>query len=57
MRKLLPFLGILILVMSLAVLAWSYWPSERETRVQPISPSELTLPTPQSHLIHFYLAA
>jgi hypothetical protein len=48
MKRLRLFLGIVILAGSLAILIWSYWPVPRETRVQPISPSEMQLPTPES---------
>jgi hypothetical protein len=48
MKKLRLFLGVVILVVSIALLAWSYWPAARETRIQPISPSEMQLPTPSS---------
>ncbi|MEW6403880.1 MAG: hypothetical protein AB1649_18960 [Chloroflexota bacterium] len=48
MKRFRYFLGIIILVASLALLIWSYWPVPRETRVQPISPSEMQLPTPEA---------
>ncbi|HEX2989251.1 MAG TPA: hypothetical protein VHO49_01175 [Anaerolineales bacterium] len=41
-------LGLLILGISLSLLAWGFWPARRETRVQPIPPVELQLPTPAS---------
>jgi hypothetical protein len=50
MKKIRLALGIMILIISLTILLWSFWPIQRETRVLPISPSEMTLPTPQSHL-------
>ena len=49
-KKLRLALAILILVISVALLAWGFAPTRRETRVQPISPSELQLPTPESLL-------
>ncbi len=45
-------LGILLLGVSLALLIWSFRPLGRETRTQPISPSDLQLPTPVSLLIY-----
>lgn len=44
-------LGLLIIVLSLALLIWGFMPLERVTRTQPISPADLQLPTPSSLLI------
>ena len=44
-------LGLLILMISMALLVWGLWPSRREIRTQPISPTELQLPTPASFQI------
>jgi hypothetical protein len=41
-------LGITILILSMALLVWGFLPARRETRTQPISPTELQLPTPVS---------
>ena len=41
-------LGILILAVSIALLVWGYRPLGRETLTNPISPSDLQLPTPIS---------
>jgi hypothetical protein len=38
----------MILVISIALLIWGFAPTRRETRVQPIPPSELQLPTPDA---------
>ena len=46
MRKLRIVLGITLLLISCALLAWGFWPVQRERHVLPISPSEMTLPTP-----------
>ena len=43
-------LGILILAVSISLLIWGFWPARRETRIQPIAPAELQLPTPASFL-------
>jgi len=51
MKRLRLFLGIIILVFSITLLAWSYWPAARETRTQSISPAEMQLPTPSSLLL------
>jgi hypothetical protein len=44
--KLRGFLAAVILVLSLAMLVWSYWPAARETRVVELPAAELSLPTP-----------
>ena len=43
-------LGAIILIVSLAILLWGSLPVRREIRTQPISPTELQLPTPTSFL-------
>jgi hypothetical protein len=48
MKRIRLALAILILTISLTLLIWGFWPAQRETRVQPISPSEMQLPTPSS---------
>jgi len=50
MRRVRIIVGILILTVSIALLIWAYKPLERETRTQPLNPSELQLPTPISLL-------
>ena len=50
MRRVRMILGVLILVASIALLIWAYKPPKRETRTQPIAPSDLQLPTPISFL-------
>lgn len=47
-RKVRIILGLLILLVSLSLLVWGFLPARRETRVQPIPPAELQLPTPAS---------
>ena len=54
-RKIRILLGILILIISISLLIWSFAPTRRETRIQNLSPSEMELPTPSS--FHFELAA
>ncbi|HLO14095.1 MAG TPA: hypothetical protein VK206_04640 [Anaerolineales bacterium] len=44
-------LGIIILVISIVLLIWGFSPSRHEIRTQPISPTELQLPTPASFRI------
>ena len=51
-RRIRIILGIIILVISISMLIWGLMPPERETRTQPISPSDLQLPTPISLLIN-----
>ena len=48
MRQLRTALGIVILAISLILLVWGFWPTRREVLTQPISPTELQLPTPIS---------
>jgi len=43
-KKIRLFLAFVILVVSISLLVWSYAPNPRETRTQPISPSEMQLP-------------
>lgn len=54
MKPLRLSLAIILLTVSLALLIWGFWPAKRETRVQPISPSEMTLPTPQSFILDLW---
>jgi hypothetical protein len=46
MKKIRLFLSILILTISIALLIWGYAPNPRETRIQPIAPTEMQLPVP-----------
>lgn len=48
MRRVRIFVGITILILSIALLVWGMLPARRETRLQPISPTDLQLPTPAS---------
>lgn len=47
-RRLRIVVGILILALSLTLLIWGLIPLDRVTRTQPISPSDLQIPTPTS---------
>lgn len=47
-RRLRVLLGILILALSLTLLVWGLVPLDRITRTEPVSPSDLQLPTPTS---------
>ena len=49
-RRIRILLGIIILGISISLLIWGFAPTRHETRVQPISPAELQLPTPTSLL-------
>lgn len=51
-RRIRIILGIAVLILSIALLLWGLLPPKREIRTQPISPSELQLPTPSSFLIY-----
>lgn len=50
MRRIRIVLGVAILVISMALLIWAYRPLDRITNTQPISPSDMQLPTPTSLL-------
>ena len=52
MRRLRIVLGIIILILSLSLLIWGLLPMRREVRTQPISPTDLQLPTPTSLLVN-----
>jgi hypothetical protein len=55
MRKLRVAIGILILVASLALLAWGLWPSTRERHTLTVPPAEMTLPTPASFVPSWFM--
>ena len=48
MRKLRLALAVVLLLGSLALLAWGFWPAARERHTLPVLPTEMTLPTPSS---------
>ena len=50
-RQVRVVVGITILILSLTLLVWGLLPMRRETRIQPISPTELQLPTPATIFI------
>ncbi|HUG34887.1 MAG TPA: hypothetical protein VMJ90_08965 [Anaerolineales bacterium] len=43
-RRIRVLLGIIILALSISLLIWGFAPTRKETRVQPIAPSDLQLP-------------
>ena len=47
-RKIRLMLAILILTLSLALLVWGLWPNLVETRILPVDPGQMQLPTPVS---------
>ena len=47
-RKLRLLLAITILTLSLALLVWGLWPNLVETRIVPVEPDQMQLPTPVS---------
>lgn len=53
MRRIRVIIGIAILIVSIGLLAWGLLPPRREVRTQPISPTELQLPTPISFQLDF----
>jgi hypothetical protein len=48
MRRVRIVLGMIILIFSIILLLWGFLPARHEVRSQPISPTELQLPTPAS---------
>ncbi len=48
MRKLRIVVGLALLAVSLALLAWGLWPSVYQEHILKIQPAEMTLPTPSS---------
>jgi len=44
MKKIRLALSVIILSISISLLVWAYSPNLRETRIQPIPPSEMQLP-------------
>jgi hypothetical protein len=48
MRRVRIVLGMIILIFSIILLLWGFLPARHEVRSQPISPTELQLPTPVS---------
>ncbi len=50
MRKLRVAIGLMLLVISLALLAWGLWPSVYQRHILKIPPAEMTLPTPSSFI-------
>jgi hypothetical protein len=47
-RKIRLVLAIVILTASLALLLWGIWPNLVETRILPVEPGQMQLPTPVS---------
>jgi len=52
-RKIRLVLTIVILAISLVLLLWGIWPNQEETRIVPVDPGQMQLPTPVS----FYMEA
>ena len=50
-KKIRLLLAILILTASLALLVWGLWPNQDETRIVPVDPGQMQLPTPVSFYI------
>jgi hypothetical protein len=47
-RRTRRILGLIILLVSLVLLIWSLWPLASASRLIPVPPAEMQLPTPQS---------
>jgi len=52
-RKIRFILAILVLTISLSLLVWGLWPNLVETRIVPVEPGQMQMPTP----ISFYIGA
>jgi hypothetical protein len=50
MKRVRIIVGMIILILSIVLLVWGFLPARHEIRSQPISPTELQLPTPISLL-------
>jgi len=50
MRRVRILIGMLILILSIILLLWGFLPARHEIRTQPVSPTDLQLPTPASFL-------
>jgi len=46
MRRVRVVLGVILVILSIALLVWGLLPARREIRTQPIVPADLQLPTP-----------
>jgi hypothetical protein len=46
MRRVRIVLGMIVLIFSIILLLWGFLPARHEIRTQPISPTDLQLPTP-----------
>jgi len=51
-RRVRVITGVIIFVLSIALLIWGLKPLERIKRTQPIQPNDLQLPTPVSLLVN-----
>ena len=56
-RRIRIILAFVILAVSVSLLIWGYTPNPRETRTQPILPTEMQLPAPSSLQPDLMLAA
>ena len=49
-RRVWRILGLVLLLVSLILLCWGFWPLGDTRQVLPVPPSDLQLPTPQGGL-------
>ena len=47
-RNIRRILFIFLLLVSLALIVWGFWPGETTIKTLPVSPSDMQLPTPTS---------
>jgi len=47
-KKIRILLAVVILAISCALLVWGLWPTLMETRILPVDPGQMQLPTPVS---------
>ena len=50
-KKIRILLAVLILAVSCALLVWGLWPMLMETRIVPVDPNQMQLPTPVSIIL------
>ncbi len=55
LRRLLALVGLILLIVSLVLLAASFWPTERSAEDQPLAPEDLALPASQVFPAIFFL--
>jgi len=55
LKKLRLILAVLVLLISFSLLIWASWPMLSESRVLPIPPGDLQLPTPSAFIYYWMI--